>query len=277
MLAWLFVACNSGNPAHEGERLSLHGEATVAAWLEDEASRAVLRPIGEHEEAAHPVSTGLDRLQTAEQMQSGPGAQLSQQDAQGLLHSPIPPHRPPHTPSAQQGQSLHVSPEGALILSADQVQEGAPGRASCILQNGSLHHQSSHDSQEPSSIPTGPPADTGDADAAEPDQYWDARDDAVQEHMPEEDDIYELSGDEEADDGMEASAATMQQLASIAQLSGNRSIVYPISFLMPAAVTGMVRLAGIFLDCFHVCHPCKRTYRIQSWHATPNVAWEFEL
>ena len=64
--------------------------------------------------------------------------------------------------------------------------------------------------------------------------------------MPVEDEIYELSGDEEADDGVGASATTMQQLASLAQLSGTRSLVYPVNFLMPAAVTGMVRLAETF-------------------------------
>ena len=67
----------------------------------------------------------------------------------------------------------------------------------------------------------------------------------MQEHMPVEDDVYELSGDEEADDGVGASATAMQQLASLAQLSGSQSIVYPVNVLMPAAVTGMVRLAEI--------------------------------
>ena len=67
----------------------------------------------------------------------------------------------------------------------------------------------------------------------------------MQEHMPAEDDVYELSGDEEADDGVGASATTMQQLASLAQLSGSQSIAYPVNVLMPAAVTGMVRLAEI--------------------------------
>ena len=242
MLAGLSAACNSGNTGHEGERLSLPVEATVAAWPEDEASRVISGPVGEHEEAARPVSTDLDRLQTAEQTQAGPAAQLSQQGP----HSPMPPQRPPDRPSAQhQGQSLHVSTEGALILSVGEVLEGAPGRASCMSQNGSLHHQLSHVSEEPSSIPAGPPADTGDADAAEPDQYWDARDDDMQEPMPAEDDIYELSGDEEADDGVAASATSMQQLASLTQLSGDRSIVYPVNFLMPAAVTGMVGLAEL--------------------------------
>ena len=247
MLAWLFAACNSGNTGHERERLSLYAEATVAAWPEEEASRAISGPVGEHEEAAHPGSTDIDRLQPAEQAQAGPGAQLSQQDPHGLLHSPVPPQRPPDRPSAQhlQGQSLHTSPEGVLTLSADEVLENAPGRASCISQNSSLQHQLSHDLEEPISVPAGPLADTGDGDAAEADQYWDARDDAMQEHMPVEDDVYELSGDEEADDGVDASATAMQQLASLAQLSGSQSIVYPVNVLMPAAVTGMVRLAEI--------------------------------
>ena len=245
MLAWLSTACNSGNTGNERERLSLYAEATVAAWSEDEASRAISGPLGEHEEAAHPGSTDVDRLQTAEQAQAGSGAQLSQQDPHGLLHSPVPPQRPPDRPNAQhlQGQSLHASPEGALTLSADEVLEGAPGRASCISENGSLRHQLSHDLEEPSSTPAGPPPDTGDGDAAEPEQYWDARDDAMQEHMRIEDDVYELSGDEEADDGVGASATSMQQLASLAQLSGSQSIAYPVNVLMPAAVTGMVRLA----------------------------------
>ena len=222
-------------------------EATFAAWPEDKASRADLGNVGEYDEAAQPVSTGLDRLQTAEQTQAGSGAQLSQQDAHGLLHTSMPPERPPDRPNAQhhQWQSLHVSLEGALITSADKVLGGAANRAICISQSSSPRYQLSHDSEEPSSIPAGPPADTGDADAAEPDQYWDARDDTMQEHMPAEDDIYELSGDEEADDGVGASATVIQQLASLKQLRGNHSIVYPVDFLMPAAVTGMVRLAEI--------------------------------
>ena len=249
-LAWLLVACNRGNTGHEGQGLSLHAEATVSAWAENEASRAISGPVGEQEQAVHPVSTGLDRLHTAEQTQAEPGVQvqLSQQDPHGLLHSPMPPQRSPDRSSAQrfQEQSLHVSPEGALTISADEVPEGAPDRANCISQYSSPHHELSHDSGEPNSIPAGTPANTGDAGAAEPEQYWDARDDAIQEDMPVEDEIYELSWDEEADDGVGASTTTMQQLASLAQLSGSRSLVYPVNFLMPAAVTGMVRLAETF-------------------------------